>query len=552
MTRAEAPRQDAAAPPWRQTAGLAGAAAILHGVLCLPNHPDGLTATSLVTLPHELPLLLAGLVAVPEGRAARVLRIAIVGVLLAVTGVKLADLATYAALDRAFHPFLDLHLVASAWHLGTGVLGWPLALGAAAILLLATLALAAVLWWATGVWAHVAPPRPARLAAGALAASAGLVVAADVGDALGAWTRPADLPGQAITSRLGAERIADYGEAAARVRAFAEAAAEDPWAAAAPVLDRLDGHDVVVVFVESYGAASLQNPTYAGTHRATLEAIEADLAARGLAMRSAWLDAPTSGGQSWLSHATLSSGLWIDNQRSYGAWLASPRQGLFDLARQAGYETAAVMPAITMDWPESALMGFDRILDAAALGYRGPAFNWVTMPDQFTLSAFDRLLRDARTTPLFVQVALISSHAPWVPVPELVPWRDVGDGRVFARWADAGDTPETVWRDRDRVREQYRRAVDYALRTVGAYAVRHAGAPALTVVLGDHQPAGFVAQSTSTAVPIHVIGPPDVLRRLDGWAWNPGLVPSEAAPVWPMSAFRDRFLAAFSSSRPGA
>ena len=38
-------------------------------------------------------------------------------------------------------------------------------------------------------------------------------------------------------------------------------------------------------------------------------------------------------------------------------------------------------------------MGFDRILAAADLGYRGLPFNWVTMPDQFTLAAFDRLVR---------------------------------------------------------------------------------------------------------------------------------------------------------------
>jgi hypothetical protein len=553
MTLAASGRAEGAGPQaWRTATRLAGAAAVLHALFCLPNHPDGLTVASFLRLPHELPLLLAGLVALPAGRMTRAVRVALVGVLFAAATVKLADLATYAALDRPFHPFLDLHLVASAWHLGSGVIGWPLAFGAAAGALLVALAVVAALWWATGVWARVRPPRPGRIAAGALAGAAAVVVALDVGDATGAWTRPVDLPGHALTSRLGAERIADYGEAVARLRSFAEAAADDPWAGTAPVLDRLDGHDVLVIFVESYGAASLQNPTYVDTHAATLSRIEADLASRGLEMRSAWLDAPTSGGQSWLSHATLSSGLWIDNQRSYGAWLASPRLGLFDLAQQAGYATVAVMPAITMDWPESALMGFDRILDAASLGYRGPAFNWVTMPDQFTLAAFDRLVRDRAAAPLFAQIALISSHAPWVPVPELVPWDAVGDGRVFARWADAGDPPEVVWRDRDRVREQYRRAVDYALGTVGAYAARHADAPALTVVLGDHQAAGFIAQSSSTAVPIHVIGPPELVRRLDGWGWDAGLVPGEAAPLWPMSAVRDRFVAAFSSARPGA
>jgi hypothetical protein len=61
------------------------------------------------------------------------------------------------------------------------------------------------------------------------------------------------------------------------------------------------------------------------------------------------------------------------------------------LAQGAGFRTAAVMPQITLPWPEAALMGFDTVLAAADLGYRGLPFNWVTMPDQFTLAAFERM-----------------------------------------------------------------------------------------------------------------------------------------------------------------
>jgi hypothetical protein len=125
---------------------------------------------------------------------------------------------------------------------------------------------------------------------------------------------------------------------------------------------------------------------------------------------------------------------------------------------------------------------------------RGLPFNWVTMPTSSPFVALDRLLRDVpRDRPLFVQIATGSSHAPWVPVPELVPWDAIGDGRVYDAMAAAGDPPDVVWRDRDRVRAQYRLAVDYALRTVLSYAERHADDPPLMIVVGDHQAAGFVA-----------------------------------------------------------
>ena len=40
---------------------------------------------------------------------------------------------------------------------------------------------------------------------------------------------------------------------------------------------------------------------------------------------------------------------------------------------------------------------------------------------------------------------------------------------------------------------------------------------------------------------------PAVLERIAGWGFQAGLRPRPNAPVWPMSAFRDRFLSAFGS-----
>ena len=50
-------------------------------------------------------------------------------------------------------------------------------------------------------------------------------------------------------------------------------------------------------------------------------------------------------------------------------------------------------------------------------------------------------------------------------------------------------------------------------------------------------------------MPISVIAhDPKVMDRIAGWGWQDGMSPSPQAPVWPMSAFRDRFLTAFGSS----
>lgn len=525
----------------RGLAGWLAAAGILWLVLSLPAEPGALTGATVAGIPLELPLLLLGLAACPQ-RLARVARVAVTLVLTASVVLKLADLGTGIAFRRLFNPVLDGPLVAAAWRLAEGALGVVPAL-AAGLAILAMFVLAAGLcWWATGRLVDRVPVGR-RLAAGLLAAVCLGLVALDMSGAAG-------LPGGARTSRWAVEHVSAALDARAELAAFRTEAARDPWAEAAPgaLLPGLAGVDVLVIFVESYGRSAIEAPRYAPTVTAALDDIGAALAGQGLAARSGFLASPIVGGQSWLAHATLLSGLTIDSEGKYRALLGSPRRTLLHLGQRAGWRTAAVMPAITLAWPESGWFGYDRVLAARDLGYRGEPFGWVTMPDEYTLAVLERdLLSPPDRPPVMAAVALISSHAPWTPLPPLLPWEAIGDGRVYTTALRAGEPPEVVWRNEDRVRDQYRLAIDYSLRSVGALATRPVARPRLLVVLGDHQPAAFVSGDVGGRdVPVHVIGPPDLLARLDGWGWTEGMAPARDAPVWPMAAFRDRFLAVFS------
>ena len=529
--------------PWAATGG----AVVLFLVLIQPNHPGAMTWGALRVFPLELPVILLLLLALGTGVGGRILRALLVPVLVLIFALKVADYAMFTALGRGFNPVADVALIDASVRLLASSIG-PVRTGAVMLGALgATLLVAAALWWAMGCWMRLAPRRPApRLAAGGVAALAGLVMVAEVGHTMGRWSLPQPPPGTAFTARVGAERMALARRTWADLRAFDLAARSDPFAGQAGLYDLVDT-DVLVLFVESYGRTSLDTPFYAQTHRATLARAEAALSEAGLAIRSGLLRAPTRGGQSWLSHTTFATGLWTDDQARYLAALGSGRQGLFHLARDAGFHTAAVMPAITQDWPEALGMGFDTILAAEDLGYAGRTFNWVTMPDQFTLAALDRILRGpGRTQRVFAQVALISSHAPWVPVPRMLDWTDLGDGTVFDAMAGAGDPPEVVWRDPDRVRAAYRDSIDYALQTVFAYVARQADDLPLVFVLGDHQAAGFVAMDDRAEVPIHVIGPAHLVDRVAAWGWTDGLIPDGTLPAVPMDEMRGRILRTFS------
>jgi hypothetical protein len=493
-------------------------------------------------------VVLLALLALGDGRVGAWVRGALVAVLTVLMVLKTADYIMFTALNRGFNPVADLPLVASLAQLIAGTFGTLAAIFAVIGALLLAALVAALLWWASGVWAKLnIKPFAVRLAAVGAVFFAGVAVA-EIGHAMGRWSLPAEPPGAAFTARVGVERIGMTRETLANLRAFRSAALADPYRDEEGLLDLID-RDVVVLFVESYGRTSFDTPFYADLHRQTLEVAEAELSSLGLAMASSFLSSPTRGGQSWLAHATFANGLWIDDQASYGAALASGRQTLFHIAARSGFRTAAVMPQITLEWPESQFMGFGTVLAAADLGYQGEPFNWVTMPDQFTLAALNRHLRDEHEDEqnLFVQVALGSSHAPWVPVPTLIDWETIGDGQIFNVMATSGDAPDIVWRDRDRVRAQYRLAIDYALQTVFAYAARHADDPPLLIVIGDHQAASFVALDERPDVPIHVIGPAALVERLAARGFYEGLFPPDDAPVRSMAAMRGLLLDAFSS-----
>ncbi len=532
----------------RRIGGLLLAALLLDLALILPNHPAAARPDALLLFPLELPAILLGLIALPfASRLSRPLRFLLVATLLVLVVFKIADFAMFTALGRPFNIVSDMVLLSAGWNVSTGAIGIGLAVVGMASLLAALAFLTSALWWSTGRWVRIEPTRGWRAAAAVAAVVATGVAVAEIGHTMRAWRLPIDPPGAAFTARVGVERLQLYRNTVADLARFQEASRTDAFAARDDLFSRLEGRDVKIVFVESYGRTSFENPLYVPTHSATIDGAEHALRQAGLSIRSGWLESPTSGGQSWLAHSTLASGLRIDGQTRYAAMLGSPRQSLYDLARAAGYRTVAVMPAITMSWPEAPVLGFEHALAANDMDYQGRPFNWITMPDQYTLARYPDLL-PPDTRPDFLQIALISSHAPWVPIPEMVPWDQVGDGTIFDQWATAGDPPSVVWRDPDRVRDQYRRAIDYSLRLTFDYVARESETETLFIVLGDHAPAGFVSQIDSFDVPIHIIGTPRALALFDHWGWTDGLAPAADLPSWPMEDFRDRFLSAVSDS----
>jgi hypothetical protein len=333
--------------------------------------------------------------------------------------------------------------------------------------------------------------------------------------------------------------------------AFTAEAAVDPFrdVPGNQLLTGLRGKDVVISFVESYGRSALQDPTYATEVNPLLDAGTRRLAAAGYSSRSAFLTSSTAGGGSWLAHASLLSGLWINNQQRYRTLVSSNRLTLTSAFRRAGWRTVSVEPAISDAWPEGKFFGYDKDYDSRNLGYNGPRFSYATMPDQYTFAAFQRAERAAPNhAPLMAEITLLSSHTPWTPVPRLMDWNDLGDGSVFnSPSAEVGDPPTVVWKNRGRIRAAYLQSIEYTLSALISYVEKYGDENLVFVFLGDHQPFSVIAGTSGNRdVPITIVARDRaVLNRISGWGWQDGLRPSPQAPVWRMDTFRNRFLTAF-------
>jgi phosphatidylglycerophosphate synthase len=524
------------------------AGVLVWAALIAPDAGTRLSPSTLAQVPVEAVVLLGAALVLPQ--AARLLVAVLSGLALGVLSlVRVLDVGFHLALGRTFEPLTDWTYLGSA----EGLLRQSVGAGhAVAVLTAVTLGVAALL-----LLLPLALVRLTRLVTARRHTSLRVATVLTVVWTLSGVLQLAAVPSLSIasagTTGLTVRHVRQFDASLEDGRRFARSAADDPFRAAPPdtLLTALRGKDVLFVFVESYGRVALEGAASAPV-RALLDDGTAELRGAGFSGRSAFLTSPTFGGLSWLAHSTLQSGLWVDDQRRYDALMRTDRLTLTQAFGRAGWRTVADVPSNGRPWPEGrSFYHYDKTYGGADVGYAGPSFSYASMPDQYTLAAFQRLELDrTNRRPVMAEIDLVSSHTPWAPLPRLVGWNAIGDGSVFGPMPAQGQSPSVVWRDPAGIRTAYSQSIVYSLGTLVSF-LQHTSDPNLVVVaLGDHQPATVVSgRDASHDVPITVVArDPAVLDRIGGWGWTPGLRPASTAPVWRMDAFRDRFLTAYSAA----
>lgn len=503
---------------------------------------------------------LLGLIGVPFESLAMVLLVSLLPirwlrrVLAVLFGLFVVVSILLAAIDFGFETQLDVHFdplnyqqLGDAYGVFTSAVGTGEArliltlIGAVGVLTVAALA-----WAVLRVDSALrSRRRPGTVAV--LSVTAGWLVLAVIGAQV--------VAGQPIASAASFDSIVDTvnrgNDGLAAEAAVPREAKDDPYRTAAPssLLTSLQGKDVIVAFIESYGQVAVQGTSFSPGVDKVLQRGTAQLKAEGYSAQSAWLTSPTFGGISWLAHSTLETGLWVNEQPLYSTVIRSKRFTLSDAFKNAGWNTISDVPSDTVAWPfGTSFYHFGTLLDTGNVGYQGPKFGYAQIPDEYTWKYFDDHYLEQPHQPVMAEIDFVSSHTPWAPLPSIVPWSKVGDGSIYDPQPASNPGSNIVWQNPKHVRSNYGKSVQYSMQSMLEF-LKHSKDPNLVlVVLGDHQPATIVSgKNANHEVPISIIAKdPKVMKAIAGWHWTDGLQPPADAPLWPMSAFRNRFFKAFS------
>ena len=271
-------------------------------------------------------------------------------------------------------------------------------------------------------------------------------------------------------------------------------------------LSRVDGADVFVIFLESYGTVSWDRPEFAAELVDARARLAADIRETGRSVVSARVESTTFGGESWLAHISLLSGTEVRDPGTNKRLMGQERDTLVKAFGRRGYRTVAVMPGLQRAWPQGAFYGFEEVYDLARLDYRGPPFGWWDLNDQFALARIDALeVATQPRRPVFVFFPTVTTHAPFVPAPPYQPdWARVLTPSPY----DSSDL-DRAWSDYPdwlNLGPSYVKALRYAYRTVGGYLRLRAERDFVLVLVGDHQPPALVSgEGASWDVPVHIV-----------------------------------------------
>jgi len=312
-----------------------------------------------------------------------------------------------------------------------------------------------------------------------------------------------------------------------------------------------DKPDVYFFLVESYGAVLATHPHLRLPYRRLFREFEDSIAGPGWHTATGYSEAPVSGSGSWLSTASILSGVPIANQATYDYLTASFTPPLVRFFRENGYSSVLLEPASRArpGLPLYNQYHFDLVLSLKDLEFDDfPRFGWDLVPDQYSLAITEARWLQGLTGPVFLYFPMVSSHAPWTastipPFLESAPGQRDFHKAYTLRGRDEGTAPKTD----TGFTEMYLAAIRYEFRVITDFLRHHSPEETLVVIMGDHQPPLITSEQDTYNTPVHILsGDSTHLEPFKTVGFGPGMDSGNAEPGITHHAMMSIIIAALS------
>ena len=247
--------------------------------------------------------------------------------------------------------------------------------------------------------------------------------------------------------------------------------------------------NVYLLMLEAYGQRLSADPEMKAPFRELTARMESRLAEAGFHVRSSLSEAPVFGGRSWLSIATVQTGIRVDQPGVFALLepVAAKLPSLTAYFHRQGYATWALQPGnvdrVGLD--KTDIFRRDMVIDGPELEYRGTPYGWVKTPDQYSLGYFSERLSSERR-PYFAFFMSVSTHHPWLAVPFAKDWKTLNTPELVevADWEPIHGSEAIA----EGFPRRYFESVTYEWRALADFIERESSPDAIFILVGDHQP----------------------------------------------------------------